>query len=101
MILTRSRRDAGTGGSLNGNIEAMQRKVRVEDLGLDLDAQTWHRSGDVEGAIEVAFVTGPGGRWALMRIAGDAEGRVLVYTQHEWECFVDGAKKGEFDDDSG
>ena len=36
--------------------------------------------------------------WVLMRVTGDADGRVLVFDRHEWECFLDGARKGEFDD---
>jgi hypothetical protein len=36
--------------------------------------------------------------WVLMRMAGDPEQRVLVFDRHEWECFLDGARKGEFDD---
>jgi hypothetical protein len=26
---------------------------------------------------------------------------VLVYDRHEWECFLDGVRKGEFDDAAG
>ena len=33
-----------------------------------------------------------------MRVTGDPEQRVLVFDRHEWECFLDGARKGEFDD---
>jgi hypothetical protein len=33
-----------------------------------------------------------------MRVAGDPDGRTLVYDRHEWECFLDGARGGEFDD---
>ena len=33
-----------------------------------------------------------------MRVAGDPEQRVLVFDRHEWECFLDGARNGEFDD---
>ena len=36
--------------------------------------------------------------WVLMRVADDPEARVLVFDRHEWECFLDGARKGEFDD---
>jgi hypothetical protein len=36
--------------------------------------------------------------WVLMRVADDPEGRILVFDRHEWECFLDGARKGEFDD---
>jgi hypothetical protein len=34
----------------------------------------------------------------LMRVAADPDGRVLVFDRNEWECFLDGARKGEFDD---
>jgi len=85
-------------------------KPTVRDLGLDLAAQAWQRSGDGAGAgaIEVAFVQpGPAahpelaasaGQWVLMRVTGDPEGRVLVFDRNEWECFIDGARNGEFDD---
>jgi hypothetical protein len=87
-------------------------KPTVEDLGIDVGAQTWHRSGGPAGSIEVAFVgMEPGaptgsqpvssrtpGEWVLIRVAGDPAGRVLVYDRFEWECFLDGVKKGEFDD---
>jgi hypothetical protein len=33
-----------------------------------------------------------------MRVAGDQARRVLVFDRNEWECFIDGARKGEFDD---
>jgi hypothetical protein len=97
-------------------------KPTVTDLGIDPGAQRWHRSGDGTGAIEIAFVQ-PRGRatsttqltspapqitaaspatadadWVLMRVSDDPEGRVLVFDRHEWECFLDGARKGEFDD---
>ncbi len=96
----------------------MTGKPTVAELGVDLDAQDWRRSGDRDGAIEIAFVSAlalagsagaaPGaaeaGRGAadrteyvLMRVAGDPAGRVLVYDRHEWECFLDGVRAGEFD----
>jgi len=80
----------------------MTGKPTVEDLGIDVTAQRWHRSGDGDGAIEVAMVRTPeaalAGDWVLMRVAGDPSGRVLVYDRHEWECFLDGVRNGEFDD---
>ncbi len=85
----------------------MNSKPTVAELDIDLDAQMWQRSGDSGGAIEVAFVPGaadrghrdgPATEWVLMRVAGDPGGRVLVYDRHEWECFLDGARNGEFDD---
>jgi len=78
-------------------------KPTAGDLGIDIEAQSWHRSGNGDGAIEVAFVHDPAGAagdWVLMRVAGDPAGRVLAYDRYEWECFLDGVKKGEFDDGS-
>jgi Domain of unknown function (DUF397) len=101
------------------------RKPTVEELGIDPDRQKWQRSGDEDGAIEVAFIPaaalsagvtsaaggpatspgqpGPAGHteWVLMRVAGDSAGRVLVYDRHEWECFLDGVRGGEFDEGAG
>ena len=90
----------------------MTAKPTVSDLGVDPAAQVWHRSGHGDGAIEVAFVRVGGARstasaeaatagaqeWVLMRVAGDPERRVLVFDRHEWECFLEGARNGEFDD---
>jgi hypothetical protein len=74
-------------------------KPSVSELGIDLAAQVWQRSGRGDGAIEVAFTNAPAlGRWVLMRVTGDPEQRVLVFDRHEWECFLDGARNGEFDD---
>jgi hypothetical protein len=106
-------------------------KPTTEDLGIDPDALDWQRSGPGNdagsGSIEVAFVRVPGagaGRegpagpagggggsgsgapktpadWVLMRVAGDPDHRVLVFDRNEWECFLDGARNGEFDDAAG
>jgi Domain of unknown function (DUF397) len=73
-------------------------KPTVTELGIDLAVQVWRRSGTGAGAIEVAFARPPASaEWVLMRVAGDTEQRVLVFDRHEWECFLDGARKGEFD----
>jgi Domain of unknown function (DUF397) len=80
---------------------AVTAKPTAETLGIDLSALTWRRSGEGDGTIEVAFTGCPGepaGAWVLMRVAGDPSERVLVYDRHEWECFLDGVRKGEFDD---
>lgn len=102
MALLRRRQDPVTTDEQVG-------KPTVAILGIDLAAQQWHRSGDGDGMIEVAFpaATGEGseggrpswkrGDWVLMRVAGDKAERVLVFDRHEWQCFLDGAKKGEFD----
>ena len=81
----------------------VQPKPTVSELGIDLAAQVWHRSGRGDGVIEVAFArTGnpaaDQAAWVLMRVTGDRDQRVLVFDRHEWECFLDGARNGEFDD---
>jgi Domain of unknown function (DUF397) len=77
-------------------------KPTIPELGIDLAAQVWRRSGQGTGAIEIAFAhahaTHDTSLWVLMRVAGDPEQRVLVFDRHEWECFLDGARHGEFDD---
>jgi hypothetical protein len=87
-------------------------KPSPADLGIDLAALQWQRSGNGEGSIEVAFplATGPDamvasgavswahGDWVLMRVAGDPAERVLVFDRNEWECFLDGVRNSEFDD---
>jgi hypothetical protein len=79
-------------------------KPTAAGLGIDAGAQDWRRSGQGDGAVEIAFVAEPPGagpQWVLMRVAGDPGGRVLVYDRNEWECFLDGVRAGEFDDASG
>jgi hypothetical protein len=91
-------------------------KPTAQQLGIDLAAQQWSRSGGGDGSIEVSFpVAGPPagagdgrlgsdaatwerGDWVLMRVAGDLSGRVLVFDRNEWLCFLDGVRNGEFDD---
>jgi len=75
-------------------------KPTLARLQVDLTALDWQRSGTEAGSFEVAFVSGAeSGRtdWVLLRVAGDPEGRVLVYDRTEWLCFIDGAGHGEFD----
>jgi hypothetical protein len=78
-------------------------KPTVTELGVDLGALEWRRSGEGDGAIEIAFIPDAAGstQWVLMRVAGDPEARVLVYDRLEWECFLDGVRAGEFDDAGG
>jgi hypothetical protein len=81
-------------------------KPAPADLGIDLAALEWERSGDGAGRIEVAFPAGPAsgeatwsrGEWVLLRVTGDPASRVLVFDRNEWECFLDGVRNGEFDD---
>jgi hypothetical protein len=105
---------------LRGGQETVSAKPTVAELSIDPAAQAWHRSGHGDGAIEVAFVPAAHGSvprgsvprgsvsrgsvppdralWVLMRVTGDPEQRILVFDRHEWECFLDGARNGEFDD---
>ena len=77
----------------------MTAKPTPAALGIDPARLDWQASGEGEGAIEVAFINASApGRWVLMRMTGDPEQRVLVFDRHEWECFLDGARSGEFDD---
>jgi hypothetical protein len=76
----------------------VDRKPSFDDLGIDVNAVPWRRAGEDDQSIEVAFVDAQGERWALLRVAGAAAGLVSVFNRHEWECFLDGAKRGEFDD---
>jgi hypothetical protein len=93
---------------LRGGQETVTAKPTVSELGIDLAGQIWQRSGQGDGAIEIAFTRtsaseartpGPpeAAQWVLMRVAGDPDQRVLVFDRHEWECFLDGARNGEFD----
>lgn len=95
----------GAGGPGAGSQPgAAARKLTVSELGIDVAAQNWQRSGGGDGSVEIAFAGGTGPRdalWVLMRVAGDAGGRVLVYDRHEWECFLDGVRNGEFDTEAG
>jgi len=77
------------------------KKPTVANLGIDVNAQQWRRSGTERPAIEVAFVEALGQPWILMRVSDDPDGRVLVYNEDEWAAFLDGAKNGEFDDAGG
>jgi hypothetical protein len=80
--------------------ETVTPKPTVSELGIDLDEQVWQRSGRGEGALEIAFAragVAVDSDWVLMRVAGDPSQRVLVFDRNEWECFLDGARNGEFD----
>lgn len=50
-------------------------------------------SGDDGGCVEVG--RGPSG-WTAVRDSTDPNGPALIFTAHEWGCFLDGARNGEF-----
>jgi hypothetical protein len=75
-------------------------KPTPDELGIDAARLVWQRSGEGDGSIEIAFPLSARwtrGDWVLMRVAGDQAGRVLVFDRNEWDCFLDGARNGEFD----
>lgn len=59
---------------------------------------TWRKarrsSAEGSGCVEVADLPG-GGR--AVRDSKNPGGAILSFTAHEWECFIDGARHGEFD----
>jgi hypothetical protein len=87
----------------SGQEDVVSRKPAAEDLGIDVGSLNWRRpagagSEDDAGTLEVAMArTDAGSTLVLLRVAGDPAGRVLVYDEHEWDCFLDGVRNGEFD----
>lgn len=62
----------------------------------ELTEAKWFKSslsGGTGGCLEVAFL--PDGRVGL-RDNEDLENPPFVVSRHVWECFIDGAGKGEF-----
>jgi hypothetical protein len=60
------------------------------------DGLRWFKatdSGD-HGCVEVVF---HGGRIGVRDSKRGVNGDELWFDQHEWECFLSGAKRGEFD----
>lgn len=45
------------------------------------------------GCVEIAHLND----WTALRDSKAPDGPVQFYTRHEWECFLDGARNGEFD----
>ena len=81
--------------------EGTEGKPTPDELGIDVARLVWQRSGEGDGSIEIAFPLSADwtrGDWVLMRVAGDPTGRVLVFDRNEWDCFLDGARNGEFND---
>jgi hypothetical protein len=76
----------------------MTGKPTIRELGIDPADVEWRGSGRDPGTIQVGQVSALGKDWMLLRVLGDSSGLISVFTRHEWECFLDGAKNGEFDD---
>ena len=73
-------------------------KPTAGELRIDAGTLAWRRSTEGPGAIEVAFAQADGKEWVLMRLNGDPDGRVSVFSRFEWDCFLGGVRNGEFDD---
>jgi hypothetical protein len=60
------------------------------------DGAHWFKARDSNDVVcvEVAFHNGKVG---VRDTKDKGAGPVLAFTQHEWECFLNGARKGEFD----
>lgn len=68
-----------------------------EKLGRPVDDLPWQTSGHGDGMFQVAIVRPDDGAvWILVRLEGKPD--VQIYNKHEWDCFLDGARRGEFDD---
>jgi hypothetical protein len=82
-------------------------------VGVRIDDLPWQTSGHGAGMFQVAIVrpadepgdvsgddssdvSGDDGVWVLVRLEGGAD--VQVYSRREWEAWLDGARRGEFDD---
>lgn len=69
----------------------------AEWLGLRVDDLPWQTSGEGTGMFQVAIVRPEDDAiWVLVRLHGGSD--VQVYSRHEWECWLDGVHRGEFDD---
>lgn len=62
----------------------------------DLEGVRWFKSSasSTGGCVEIAHLPSGG---VAVRDTKDRSKTPHVYTAHEWECFLIGAKNGEFD----
>lgn len=69
--------------------------MTAEATGRFIKASASYANG---GCVEVAACPGDGG-CVEVRDSKDKDGPTLHFTAIEWDCFLDGAKRGEFDRD--
>lgn len=69
----------------------------VAGLLIDTGRLVWQQSSEGPRGIEVAVAWVAGAEWILLRLNGYPDERVSVFTRFEWDCFLAGARKGEFD----
>jgi hypothetical protein len=62
---------------------------------VDLSRAGWRKSArsSANGCVEVGLVDDQ----IVVRDSKDREGPVLLFTAHEWEAFLGGARDGEFE----
>ena len=62
----------------------------------DLDGLRWFKSSasSAAGCVEIAHIPGEG---VAVRDSKDRSKTPQFFNRHEWECFLIGAKNGEFD----
>ena len=65
-------------------------------MGVDLTELRWFKSSasSAAGCVEIAHLPGGG---VAVRDSKDRNKTPHVLSRHEWECFLAGAKNGEFD----
>ncbi len=72
-------------------------EVETKGLRVDLSEAHWRKSSasgpNCDNCVEVAFV----GDAIAVRDSKNPAGPTLIFTQAEWDAFVEGAKDGEFD----
>jgi hypothetical protein len=72
-------------------------EMQAKGLHVNLDGAQWRKSGRSgpysDNCVEVAFVDNA----IAVRDSKNPTGAVLLFTQGEWDAFVEGAKDGEFD----
>jgi hypothetical protein len=72
-------------------------EMQAKGLHVNLEGAEWrksNRSGPYsDNCVEVAFVDDA----IAVRDSKNPSGAVLLFTQGEWDAFVEGAKDGEFD----
>lgn len=72
-------------------------ETQVKGMSVDLNNAQWFKSSrsgpNTDACVEVAFV----GEAIAVRDSKNPAGSALIFTEAEWDAFVNGAKDGEFD----
>lgn len=86
----------GTGGSAGPSIDATHAPVTVDGGGTAANPPVGRSASGVDsaGAVVSSRPRPPAG---VAPAAKNPDGPALVFTELEWRCFLDDARKGEFD----